>query len=99
MFGALWCNLVYRDFMSTTDKTVRQSISLPARVARRVKSLAKANSTSANRIIVDLIESGIEAREREKRRFFELADRLAHSSDADEQKRLKEELSRMTFGD
>jgi predicted DNA-binding protein len=99
MFGALWCNMVYRDFMSTTDKTVRQSISLPARVARRVKSLAKTSSTSANRIIVDLIESGIEAREQEKRRFLELADRLAHSSDADEQKRLKEELSRMTFGD
>ena len=85
--------------MSIAEKTVRQSVSLPARVARRVKSLAKTSSTSANRIIVDLIESGIEAREQERKRFFELADRLARSSDAEEQKRLKEELARMTFGE
>jgi hypothetical protein len=64
-----------------------------------VKSLAKTSNTSANRIIVDLIESGIEAREREKARFLELADCLARSSDAVEQKRLKEELARMTFGE
>jgi hypothetical protein len=85
--------------MPITDKTVRQSVSLPARVARRVKSMAKTNSTSANRIIVQLIESGIEAREQEKRRFFELADRLAHSSDAEDRRRLKQELARITFGE
>ncbi|OGA65805.1 MAG: hypothetical protein A3F77_08620 [Betaproteobacteria bacterium RIFCSPLOWO2_12_FULL_67_28] len=85
--------------MSIAEKTVRQSVSLPARVARRVKSLAKISSTNANRVIVDLIESGIEAREQERQRFFELADRLARSSDAQEQKRLKEELARMSFGE
>ncbi len=40
-----------------------------------------------------------EAREPERKRFFELADRLAHSRDAEEQKRLKAELARMTFGE
>lgn len=50
-------------------------------------------------MIVDLIESGLEAREHEKRAFFELAERLAHSSNAAEQKSLKEELARMTFGE
>jgi hypothetical protein len=98
-FGAFRCNMVYSDAMAIAEKTVRQSVSLPARVARQVKSLAKSNSTSANRVIVDLIESGIEAREQEKNRFFELADRLAHSSDAAEQKRLKAELARLTFGE
>ena len=44
-------------------------------------------------------ESDIEAREQEKKRFFELADRLAHSRDAEDQKRLKAELARMTFGE
>ena len=97
--GAFWCKMVYPDSMSIAEKTVRQSVSLPARIARRVKSLAKTSSTSANRIIVDLIESGIEAREQERKRFFELADRLARSSNAVEQKRLKEELARMTFGE
>jgi predicted DNA-binding protein len=91
--------MVYPGFMSITEKTVRQSVSLPAHIARRVKSLAKTSSRSANGIIVDLIESGIEAREREKKRFFELADRLARSSDVKEQKRLKEELARMTFSE
>ncbi len=59
--------------MSIAEKTVRQSVSLPARVARRVKSMAKIGSTSTNRVIVDLIEIGIEARDQEKKRFFELA--------------------------
>ena len=85
--------------MSVAGKPVRQSISLPARVARRVKALAKTSSTSANRIIVDLIESGIEAREQERKRFFELADRLADSRDAKDQKPLTEELARLTFGE
>jgi hypothetical protein len=84
--------------MPATDKTVRQSVSLPAGVARRVKSLATTARMSANRVIVDLIESGLEAREREKKRFFEVADRLARSRDAEEQARLKDELARMTFG-
>jgi predicted DNA-binding protein len=91
--------MVYPDCMLTSGKTVRQSVNLPASVARRVKSLAKTSRRSANRIIVDLIESGIQAREREKNRFFELADRLARSSDAEEQKQLKEELARMTFSE
>ena len=85
--------------MSLAEKSVRQSVTLPARVARRVKSLAKTSSTSANRIIVELIESGIEARQQERKRFIDLADRLARSRDAEEQTRLKEELAVMTFGE
>ena len=50
-------------------------------------------------MIVELIETGLDARDRERRSFFELADRLARATDASEQKRLKEELARMTFGD
>jgi predicted DNA-binding protein len=85
--------------MSEVQKTVRQSVSLPSAVARRVQALAKRRRTSANRMLVELIESGLEAKEREKIAFLELADRLAHSSDRAEQKRLKEELARMTFGE
>jgi hypothetical protein len=43
-------------------------------------------------------EAAIEAREQERRRFVELADRLVRSRDPEEQSRLKEELARMTFG-
>ena len=85
--------------MVAQKTAVRQSVSLPTEVAKRVQALAKRRRTSANRVIVDLIETGLEAREREKKEFFELADRLAHSSEPAEQKRLKEELARMTFGE
>ena len=85
--------------MAETDKAIRQSVTLPSGVARRVQALAKRQRTSANRVMVELIETGLEAREEEKKRFFELADRLARSSDANEQKRLKGELARLTYGE
>ena len=85
--------------MSGAEKPTRLSISLSPRVTRRVKSLAKTSRTSANKIIVELIESGLEAKEQEKKRFFELADRLAPSHDPEEQDRVKEELARLTFGE
>jgi hypothetical protein len=85
--------------MALSQRSVRQSVSLPSAVARRVQALAKRRRTSANRVIVDLIESGLEAKDREKLAFLDLADRLAGTSDRAEQKRLKEELARMTFGE
>jgi hypothetical protein len=82
--------------MSAVDKPVRQSVSLPQGIARRVKSLAKSSRTSANRMLVELIESGLEARDKERNRFLELADRLTRTGDPEAQRRLKEELARMT---
>jgi hypothetical protein len=84
--------------MSTTERAVRQSVTLPARIARRVRSLAKSSRRSASRVLVDLVEAGLAARESEKRRFLDLADRLARSDDPAEQARIKEELARLTFG-
>ena len=60
--------------------------------------MARRRHTSANRVIVELIEDGVDAREREKKEFFDLAERLASSTDPKEQGRLKEVLARMTFG-
>ena len=81
------------------DSSVRQSVSLPASVAKRVRNLAKGRRISANRVIVELIEAGLEAKEEQKRRFFELTDRLAESRDPAERQRIKEELARLTFGE
>ena len=80
------------------QKRVRKSVSLPLRVARKVHELAKSRRTSASRILLDLIERGIESRESEKERFFALTEALVATSDPEEQKRLKEELAKMTFG-
>jgi predicted DNA-binding protein len=94
--GAQWCIL---DVMATMEKAVRQSISLPSRLAKRVRALAKNQRTSANRVLVELIETGLESKEAEKRRFFELADQLSASTDTAEQQRIKGELARLTFGE
>jgi metal-responsive CopG/Arc/MetJ family transcriptional regulator len=85
--------------MAIGKSTLRRSVSLPSRIARRVEAIAKRERTSSSRVIVELIESGLEAREREKKEFFELADRLVNASDEYEQARLKKELARRTFGD
>jgi len=85
--------------MRNLEKPLRQTISLPPRVDRRVKALAKTKKTSANRVLVDLIEAGLEGQEQEKKRFFDLTDRLVRSANPGEQKRLKEELGRMSFGE
>lgn len=85
--------------MANADKSVRQSVSLPTTVARRVKALAKTEKTSANRVIVDLIEAGLASKEAEKERFFALANRLTESGDRAEREKLKKELARMTFGE
>jgi hypothetical protein len=85
--------------MATPEKIVRQTVSLPPRIAHRVRALAKGGRTSANRVLVELIESGLEARDAEKERFFALTDQLAESKSAAERRRIKEELARLTFGD
>jgi hypothetical protein len=76
----------------------RQSITLPATTSQRIRALAKSRHISANRVLVDLVNAGLRAKEQEKRKFYELAERLQGSADPEEQAKLKEELARMTFG-
>lgn len=85
--------------MAETHRSVRQSVSMPTSIARRVRALAKSRKTSANRVLVDLIEVGLQSKEAEKDRFVSLVNRLTQSRDSAERKRLKEELARMTFGE
>jgi metal-responsive CopG/Arc/MetJ family transcriptional regulator len=85
--------------MTTAEKPIRQSVSLPARLARRVRNLAKNRKTSTNRVLVELIETGIESKETEKSKFFELADQLSATTDPAQRKRIKEILAHMTFGE
>jgi hypothetical protein len=91
--------MVYNNFMGISERAVRQSVSLPSPLAKRVKALAKNRKVSSNRILVELVETGLRSKDEEKRRFLELADRLSTSTDAKEQQELKEQLARMTFGE
>ena len=84
--------------MASTNKTVRQSVSLPAATAAKVRNLAKTRKLSSNRMLVELIENGIEAEKRKQQEFFELAERFRNADDPEEAKRLGDELGRMVFG-
>ena len=85
--------------MKNQLKSVRQSVSLPAKTAAQVRNLAKTRRLSSNRMLVELIENGIEAEKRKQQEFFELAERFRNASDPQEVKRLGDELGRMVFGD
>jgi hypothetical protein len=91
--------LVHTGAMRSAHKTVRQSVSLPANVAAQVRSLAKTRKLSSNRMLVELIESGVEAEKRKQQEFFKLAERFRSATDPEEAKRLGDELGRMVFGD
>ena len=90
--------MVHTGVMKAQTKTVRQSVSLPSNVAAQVRSLAKARRLSANRVLVELIENGMEAEKRRQQEFFALAERFRSTTDQKEAARLGDELGRMVFG-
>ena len=91
--------LVYNGAMRTSNRVVRQSIGLPADTARQVRHLAKKRRLSANRVIVQLVEEGIEAEKRKQKEFLELAKRFRAATDPNDVERLGNDLGRMVFGD
>ena len=91
--------VVHNGVMRTRNPTVRQSVTLPSNVAAQVRNLAKARRLSANRMLVELIENGMEAEKRKQREFFDLAERFRAATDPEEVKRLGDRMGRMVFGD
>lgn len=85
--------------MPVAGKTVRQSVSLPSNVAAQVRKLAKARRLSANRMMLELIESGVEAERRKQQEFFDLAERFRSATDPEQVRRLGDQMGRMVFGD
>jgi hypothetical protein len=85
--------------MRTATKSVRQSVSLPSKVAAQVRRLARTRRLSANRMLVELIENGIDAEKRRQQEFFNLAERFRAASDPKEVQRLGDQIGRMVFGD
>lgn len=94
--GALAQPCILED-MNRATPSVRQSVSLPSAVAKRVRAVAKTRNTSANRVLVDLIKTGLQAKASERERFLALARRFTESSDPAESDRLREELADLIF--
>jgi hypothetical protein len=84
--------------MRAKNSAVRQSVSLPANLAAEVRKLANSRRLSANRMLIELIENGLEAQKRRQREFFELAERFRNTEDSNEVKRLGDQMGRMIFG-
>jgi len=96
-------NMVYNDAMAVAKgvprKEVRRSVTLPPEVARQVEVMAKQRRLSDNRVLVELIEQGIKARQQKEGAFFELAERFRAARDPEQVKRLGDELGRFVFGE
>ncbi len=90
--------LVHNGVMKVAEKAVRQSVSLPPRVAKQVGSMAKSRKLSKNRMLLELIENGIDAEKRKQQQFFALAERFRNEQDPEAANRLGDELGKMVFG-
>jgi len=90
--GAHWCYEAIKQ-----DNTPKRQ---PSSKRRGTDSQPDENpQVSSNRMLVELIENGIEAEKRKQQEFFKLAERFRNATDPEEAKRLGDELGRMVFGD
>ena len=80
-------------------KQVRRSVTLPAKLAEQVERIAKKKRLSDNRVLVELIEEGIEAQQQKEKAFFQLAEKFRAASDPEQVKRLGDEMGRFVFGE
>lgn len=80
-------------------KHVRRSVTLPREVAKQIETMARKRRLSDNRVLLELIEQGIEARQQKEKAFFELADRFRAARNPGEVKQLGDELGRFVFGE
>jgi hypothetical protein len=84
---------------ATNAKHVRRSVTLPPKIAKQVDTLAKQRALSDNRVLVELIEQGIEAQQQKEKAFFQLAERFRAASDPEQVKQLGNQLGRFVFGE
>ncbi|HWS96080.1 MAG TPA: hypothetical protein VN620_06335 [Candidatus Methylomirabilis sp.] len=82
-----------------TAKTIRRSVTLPRDVAKQVEAISKQRRLSDNRVLVELIEEGIQAQKEKEKAFFELANRFREANDPKEVRQLGDQLGRFVFGE
>jgi hypothetical protein len=80
-------------------KQVRRSVTLPQRVDKQIETIARKRRLSGNRVLLELVELGLEAQKQKEKAFFDLAERFRDSKDPEEMKKLGDELGRFVFGE
>jgi len=94
-YAPFWCIIS----IMAQRKLVRRSVTLPQQLDKQVEAIAKNRRLSGNRVLVELLELGLEARDQKEKEFFELAQRFRNSNDPHEVKQLGDELGRFVFGE
>jgi len=82
-----------------STKQVRRSITLSTQLAQQVDRIAKKRRLSDNRVLVELVEQGLEAQKEKEKAFFSLAERFRAASDPEDVKQLGSEMGRFVFGE
>jgi hypothetical protein len=82
-----------------TAKPIRRSITLPRDIAKQVEAISKQRRLSDNRVLVELIEQGIQAQKEKEKAFFELARKFREADDPKQVERLGDQLGRFVFGE
>jgi len=90
--------MVYDEEMAA-QKQVRRSVTLPPQIEKQIESIARNRRLSGNRVLVELVELGLEARKQKEKAFFELAERFRSAENPAEVKQLGDELGRFIFGE
>jgi hypothetical protein len=67
--------------MTAPKRLVRQTLSLPASVAKQLHNMAKSRRLSANCVLVELVEEVIEVKTRKQQEFLNLAERSRAATD------------------
>lgn len=78
---------------------VRRSVTLPSQIDKEIEAIAKKRRLSGNRVLLELVELGLEARRHKEAAFFELAERFRASGDPEQVKTLGDQLGRFVFGE
>jgi hypothetical protein len=74
-------------------------VTLPASLAKEVQNMAKRQHLSASRMLVTLVDQGVQARKQQRKALFELIDRFRATDNPEEVARLGDQLGRMVFGE
>src|SRR5687767_621486 len=68
--------LMHNSAVPAKQRTVRRSVTLPVNVAIQVRRLSRRRRLSANRVLVELIQTGLESTKQKEKAFFDLAKRF-----------------------
>jgi hypothetical protein len=80
------------------SRSVRQSVTIPANLAREVRRVAKERKVTMSRALVTLAEQGVEAQAAERARLAAAYEQFMNTSDPARKNEVGQELIQAIFG-